>query len=162
MLINMGNEFDIKEGYGKLKYKLPDFESLDKEFEVSFIDYKIKDDRFLLTSIRRKVNEKVIFYCRIIEGLLYPHQPNIITMIELNNFNEEEKKKIYALYKKLMGLERESLKLDVINDDKKSAEFINHVFAEWKNYSNEMKWITEKMKESWDKKDKEEEGSYMG
>ena len=83
-------------------------------------------------------------------------------MIELNNFNEEEKKKIYALYKKLMGLERESLKLDVINDDKKSAEFINHVFAEWKNYSNEMKWITEKMKESWDKKDKEEEGSYMG
>ena len=158
----MSNEFDIKEGYVKLKYKLPDFELLDKEFEISFIDYKVKDNRFLLTSIRRKVNEKVIFYCRIIEGLLYPHQPNIITMIELNNFNEEEKKKIYALYKKLMGLERESLKLDVINDDKKSAEFINHVFAEWKNYSNEMKWITEKMKESWDKKDKEEEGSYMG
>jgi len=162
MLIKMSNEFDIKEGYVKLKYKLPDFELLDKEFEISFIDYKVKDNRFLLTSIRRKVNEKVIFYCRIIEGLLYPHQPNIITMIELNNFNEEEKKKIYALYKKLMGLERESLKLDVINDDKKSAEFINHVFAEWKNYSNEMKWITEKMKESWDKKDKEEEGSYMG
>ena len=95
-------DFDLKEAYGKMKHKLPDFELLDREFEVSFIDYKLKDDRLLLTSIRRKINEKVIFYCRIIEGLLYPHQPNIITMMELNSFNEEEKKKVHELYKKMM------------------------------------------------------------
>ena len=149
-------DFDLKEAYGKMKHKLPDFELLISEFEVSFIDYKLKDDRLLLTSIRRKINEKVIFYCRIIEGLLYPHQPNIITMMELNSFNEEEKKKVHELYKKMMYYERESLKLDVMFDEKKNVEFINLVFGLWKEYGREMKWIVERMQKSWAEGEKKE------
>lgn len=158
----MAAELDMKEAYKKLKYKLPEYDALDDEFEISFIDYKLKDEKMLMRSIRRKVNDKVIFFCRLIEGLLYPHQGSITGMMELNSLQDDEKKKIYEFYKQLMQLERESLKLDVQPDDKKSAEFVDMVFGKWKAFKQEMSWIVEKMQAAWHAKEKEEEGHYMG
>lgn len=158
----MAAELDMREAFKKLKYKLPEYDTLDDEFEISFIDYKLKDEKLLMRTIRRKVNDKVIFFCRVIEGLLYPHQGNIIGMVELNSLTDDDKKKIYEVYKQLMQLERESLKLDVQPDDKKSAEFINHVFATWKTFKQEMYWIVEKMQAVWHAKEKDEGESYLG
>ena len=158
----MAEEWDIKGAYKKLKYKLPDYDALDDEFEISFIDYKLKDEKLLMRTIRRKVNDKVIFFCRVIEGLLYPHQGNIMSMMELNRLTDADKKKVYEFYKQLMQHERESLKLDVQPDDKKSAEFINRVFAHWKAYKQEMGWVVEKMQATWHAKEKDEGESYLG
>jgi len=158
----MAKDFNMKEAYNKLKHKLPDFNEIDDEFEISFIDYKLEDDKFLLRSIRRKMNEKIIFYCRIIEGVLYPHQANIISMMEGNMFDEEEKKRVQELYKKLMFYERDSLKLDVIADEKKNVEFINNIFGLWREHNKEMKWVVEKMQKGWMQEEKKEGGSYLG
>ena len=105
----MSKDFDIQEAYKKLqsKHKLPIFEDLEEDFELSFIDYKLKDDKLLLRSIRRKINEKIIFFCRIIEGLIYPQQASMITMIEGKQVTEEDKLKIEKFYKHLMFYERE-------------------------------------------------------
>jgi len=158
----MPTDFDIREAYRRIKHKLPELELLDNEFELAFIDYKAKDEKFLLRAVRRKVNEKIIFYCRIIEGVLYPNQANIISMVEGNSFNEDEKKKIHEFYRKLMSYERWSLTLDVCPDDKKDAEFINNVFNSWKEFNKEMGWITEKMKLSWSLLEEKEEKGYWG
>ena len=158
----MTAELDVREAYKRLKFKLPDYDALDDDFEISFIDYKLKDDKMLMRMLRRKVDDKVIFFCRVIEGLLYPHQGNITGMMELNRLTDEDKKKIYEFYKQLMQLERESLKLDVQPDDKKNAEFINKVFGAWKAFKQEMYRIVEKMQAAWHAKEKEEGETYLG
>ena len=153
-------KFDLKEEYNKLKYKIPKFEELDYEFELSSAN--IKDKNFLIRSIRRRLNDKVIFYCRIIEGLLYPNANNLIGMLEVKSFNEDEKEKMSKIYKKLMEFERQSLSLDVEPDEKKEVEFINNLFKEWKKFKDEMIKITKKMKESWHLEEKEEKDNYFG
>jgi hypothetical protein len=157
----MENEkFKLKDEYNNLKYKLPKFEDIDFEFELSTAN--IKEKEFLLRAIRRRMNDKVIFYCRIIENLLYPNANNLIGMIEVKSFNEEEKKKINDFYKKLMEFERESLSLDVNPDEKKDSEFINNLFRLWKKFKEEMIQVTKKMKESWHLEEKEQKDNYFG
>ena len=153
-------KFDIKQEYNILKHKLPNFNELDREFEISSAN--IKDKNFLLRNIRRRINDKVIFYCRLIEGLIYPSTNNIINMFELKSFNEQEKENISKFYKKLMQYERESLTLDVNPDEKKDFDYINKLWKDWQYFKKEMLKITEKMKASWEKEDKLVKDSYFG
>ncbi|MBS3143600.1 hypothetical protein J4446_01855 [Candidatus Woesearchaeota archaeon] len=151
-------DVNVKEEYNKLKYKLPKFEELNNDFEIDFIKEKI----FLIRQVRRKINEKVIFFCRIIEGLLYPTQQHIINVTEIKNFSDEKKKEIEKIYKKLMVYERQSLLLDVYPDDKKDAEFINDVFNFWKKIKKEMEEVVVLMKETWKKEFSQEKNNYFG
>ena len=151
-------DVNVKEEYNKLNYKLPKFEELNNDFEIDFIKEKI----FLIRQVRRKINEKVIFFCRIIEGLLYPTQQHIINVTEIKNFSDEKKKEIEKIYKKLMVYERQSLLLDVYPDDKKDAEFINDVFNFWKKIKKEMEEVVVLMKETWKKEFSQEKNNYFG
>ncbi|MBI4159070.1 hypothetical protein HY500_02310 [Candidatus Woesearchaeota archaeon] len=146
-------DINIEEEFKKLKYNLPDFRKLDEEFEISNIQ-GLEDKRFLSRFIRRKVNEKVIFFCRIIESILYPQSPNYISMVESRIFTEEEKQEISELYKRLMHYEKESLILDIESDDKASARYINEVFNSWPEIKKEMVVITKKMQKAWNEKEK--------
>jgi len=154
------DKFDLKTEYNKLSHKLPKFEDLNYEFELSSTN--IKNKEFLIRNIRRKMNDKLIFYCRIIEGLIYPNSNNLIGMFEVKSFNGEEKEKINKMYKKFMEYERLSLSLDVDSDEKKDADYINNLFKEWKKFKEEMIVITKKMKESWHLEEKEEKDNYFG
>ncbi|MCD4666526.1 hypothetical protein K8R47_01820 [archaeon] len=152
------DKFDVKKEYQKLRYKLPNFEDLNNEFELEFI----KEKGFLLRQIRRRLNEKVIFYARIIESLLYPIQNSIINMHEIKFFSKEEKEEIEKIYKKIMAIERESLYLDVNYSDQKDVDFINKIFKEWNELRKNLTKITEKMKDSWNKELKRESNNYFG
>jgi hypothetical protein len=153
-------KFDLKEEYNKLKYNLPKFKDLDYEFELSSAN--IKEKNFLIRNVRRRLNDKIIFYCKIIEGLLYPNPNNLIGMLEVKSFDENEKGRMSKIYKKLMEFERESLSLDVNPDEKKEIEFINNLFKEWKKFKEEITKISKKMKESWHLEEKEEKDNYFG
>ncbi|MBU2634114.1 MAG: hypothetical protein KJ674_02630 [Nanoarchaeota archaeon] len=149
---------NVKEEYEKIKYKLPKFNDLDHEFEISLI----KDKEFLLRSIRRKMSEKLIFFCRIIESLLYPTANHIINMNEVKEFSEDEKKNMEKIYKKLMVFERDSLNTDVEPDEKKDVEFINDLFKGWPNLKKDILKITKKMRESWLKEHNIKKDNYFG
>ena len=148
-------DINIEEEYKKLKYNLPDFKKLDEEFEISNIQ-GLEDKKFLLRFIRRKVNEKIIFFCRIIESILYPQSPNYISMVESRIFTEEEKQNMAELYKKLMHYEKESLILDVESDDKQSTKYINEVLNDWTEIKKQLVEITRKMQKSWNEQEKRE------
>ncbi len=152
---------NIKEEYEKLKHKLPEFNRLNEEFEVSRIESEYKKE-FLLRDIRRKINDKLIFFCRIIEGLLFPTHANIISMLESKFFDENTKKRVLDLYKQLMIFERESLRLDIIPDDEKDARYINDVFNKWLEYKKEMKNIVDIMQDAWRKEEKIIPDNYFG
>lgn len=145
----------IEEEYKKLKYNLPDFKKLDEEFEISNIQ-GLEDKKFLIRFIRRKINEKVIFFCRIVESIIYPQSPNFISLVESRIFNEEEKQGMAEFYKKLMNYEKESLILDVESDDKQSVKYINELFSNWSEIKKQMVDITKKMQKAWNEKEKRE------
>ncbi len=151
-------KFNIKEEYNNFKCKLPKFNDINNEFELEFI----KDKPFLLRQVRRRMNEKVIFFCRIIEGLLYPTQQHITNATESKNFSESKKKEVHKIYKKLMIYERQSLLLDVSPKDKEDVKFINDVFNFWKKTKKDMEEIVKLMKESWNKEFSSEKNNYFG
>ena len=151
---------EIEKEYQKLakKHKLPSFENLNNEFEISTIE----EEDFLLREVRRKIAEKIELYIKLVEPVLQP-EATVCDMHECKASNEEEKKKIYDLYKRLMYLDRFSVETSVDEDDGKSSLFINEVWEEWANIKKEFVYVIIKLKESWLKEsDIKEELGYLG
>ncbi len=154
----MGKE--TKKKYEELakKYKLPSFDSLNNEFEISTIE----EDGFILREIRRKITEKLEDYTKLFEGILHP-ETGICDMYECGVFSDEERNKLFELYKKIMFLNRLSAETSIGEDDKKSSDFIKEVFKQWDDIKKELLPMVKRMKEGWleEKKVKTELG-YLG
>jgi len=154
----MGKE--TKKKYEELadKYKLPSFDSLNKDFEISTIE----ETEFLLREIRRKIIEKLENYIKLLEGILHP-EAGICDMYECGAFSDEEKNKLFELYKKIMFLNRFSAETSIDEDDSKSSNFIKKAFEQLNNIKKELLPMIKRMKEGWleEKKVKTELG-YLG
>jgi len=85
-----------------------------------------------------------------------------ISAYEASFFNEEEKRKLVELHKKLMVFERQSLGLDVDTTEQDDVNFILKLFDEWKNFKNEVKSTTLIIEGAWKKELKEEGEKYFG
>lgn len=151
---------DIKKEYSKLqkKYKLPNFEELDKNFEVS----SIENAKLLHVNIRKKIAEKIQGFCEVLEGLLHPNT-DLTSIYEDKFFSDKEKGKMFDLYKKLMVLARSALELSIEADEKEDAEFIKNINQEWKSIKEEFYKVANKLKESWEKEtEAESKLEYLG
>ena len=153
-------KFDIQKAYKKLKetYKLPDFHQLDTEFEIRFID----KEEFLIRRIRRRINEKVIFFCRIIEGVLFPQNASYITSVETRVFGDKEKQDYLKMYRNLMKFERRSLLLDTECDDDKDAKFIKEVTKSWPEFKRSMEEFIKKLEKAWEEEDRSSAEGFFG
>ena len=150
----------IKEKYMGLskKYKLPSFNEINEEFEISSIE---KED-FLLREIRRKIAEKLELYMKFLEEILQP-ETTLSNMYESKIFDDEERTEIFKIYKKLMFFNRLSIETAVNEDDKKSSEYINAIFKELDEIKERFSKFVAKAKESWLKDiDIKEELRYLG
>lgn len=154
---------DIKAAYAPLakKYKLPAYEGLNQDFEISTVE----DTDFLLRNIRTKISEKMEFCIKLLASILQPEQ-NITDLQECKMFNDEQKKKIYLLYKNLMAAMRFAGVLSMSSTEKEEAAFLAAFYAEWsvKNgYRDQLKNVLQTLKDSWTKEtDVEAEPGYMG
>lgn len=151
---------DIKKGYETIsaKLKLPRFEDLDKDFEISTIDNETR----LLTNIRRKIAEKMEHQARLLEGLLNP-ETTPASLHESNAFSESGKDKIFKLYKKVMYILRRSEELEIAGQEEEEASYIKDVCSEWKSMKEELLDIMIKLKESWrEEPDRSERMEYFG
>lgn len=151
---------DIKKQYEILrkKYSLPDFDSINTEFEIS----SIENEDFLLREIRRKITEKLDFYGKILESLIQPDTASLSAMHECKFIEDDEKENIYNIYKKLMIINRNSI-IASLESDKENADFIKISFEEWLKLKNDVKSLTEKIKLTWEKEtDIKEELGYLG
>lgn len=155
-------EFDIKQEYGKLcnRFKdLPSFDWLNKEFEI----WTIEKPGMLTRQIRRRLNERLIFLCRILENLIYPSLQNVLSSYESNFFSDDEKKSFMELHRKLMVFERQNMLLDVnCNTEEDDVDFIISLVKEWAGFKSEVSKIIVKMEDSWRKEIKEEGEEYFG
>ena len=151
---------ELKKEYNKFceKYSLPSFEELDNAFEVSCVEHK----EFLLREARRKIAERLEIVAKFLEELLQPDQ-TLANLHECRKITEDDKKRIFDLYRKLMMLCRYSFELDLVCSEEKDASFIKDVFKEWKELKNEILDYVKKAEESWkDVEFTEEELEYLG
>ena len=152
---------EIEQEYNKLskKYKLPKFNEIDSEFEVS----SLENERFLIRNILRKIAEKLEFYIDIIGNLVHPDASNISSMYEIRYLTNDEKNNTYLLFKKMMKTHRGIIGLVPNNDEKQQTEFLNSFFAEWIGIKKELIIYIGKIKDSWDKESTiEEDIGYFG
>ena len=152
---------EIKKKYEDLekKYKLPSFNNLNNEFEITTIEH----EEFLLREIRRKIIEKMELYTKVLESLLQPNTDSLSDMYECRIFGDEEKDKLFKLFKRLMYFDRLSIETSIDENDKKSAEFINDIWKEWDKIKKELSIFIKKLKEEWLKETKiKEELGYLG
>ena len=153
-------EQKIKKKYNELKekYSLPDFEVLNKNFEISAIEH----EDFLLRQIRKKIADKINAMCEFLEDLLSP-DTTMANLYEYKAFDDDERKKIFDLYKKFKVLEKLSLELSLNHDEEKDAEFINDFFSSWDKIRNEMATFVKKVKSFWENEStKEYKAGYFG
>lgn len=153
-------ESDIKKEYEALKkkYNLPEFTILDAEVEIFSLD----DSHFLLRKIRKKIEEKIEYFCKILEEILQP-DTCLSGLHECKFFDEAQKKDIYALYKKLMVINRHAVELSIINSEKDDAVFIIDIFRQWDDIKKNLaRWVSQ-LKDNWEKEiEVKEDVGYFG
>lgn len=137
---------------------LPDFDRLNKEFEISDID----ESDFLLRCVRDVMVERVEVYVKILESVIQP-ETNAVCLFECKVFDDKEKIEVYDLFKKLMSFVRLSYEVALDCDDKKDAEFITNLFNEWLKLKPSLREKVAKLRLSWQKNvDLKEEFGYFG
>tara|TARA_Y100000310_G_scaffold226034_1_gene228115 strand:- start:2888 stop:3358 length:471 start_codon:yes stop_codon:yes gene_type:complete len=154
-------EEHIKKRYKHYKklYKLPAFEKLDSEFELSTIE----QDDLLLSDIRRKISEKIDFFCEIIESSLQPDTASIASMHECKFLEDDEKEKLYTTYKKLMLMNKSAILLGIHSTNEEEAVFINEAFKNLPELKQHILTHARKMKDTWvNHTDIQEELGYFG
>ena len=140
------------------KYKLPSFDELDAEFEISAIEA----ERGLLREMRHMIGEKIGSVSAIVAEVLHP-DTNLVDLYESRVFDEAEKQKLFELYKRLMVADRTLARLSIANDEKLDADFVNSFTAEWKKLKPELVKFINRLRDSWEKEtDDGEAAGYMG
>ncbi|MFH0978088.1 MAG: hypothetical protein V1837_02180 [Candidatus Woesearchaeota archaeon] len=140
------------------KFGLPQFEELNREFDIDHIE----ECAFPLRQIRIHISEYLEFYAKTIEDVLHP-EPSISSLYELKNLSDKEKETLFIIYKELMKTLRYSLETGLKNTEADDARFIKETLAKWQQTKKTLLTLAQKLKESWDKEyiNKEDLG-YLG
>jgi len=150
----------IKTKYQELskKHKLPPFDKLNNEFEIS----SIEETEFLLREIRRKITEKIENYKKVLDGVLQP-DTSYTDMYEASALTSEEIDNAFKLLKKLMNLDRYSIETSIGETDEKTARFLKLIYEDWPEINKSFLIIINKLKLSWLKEIKvKKDTGYLG
>jgi septation ring formation regulator EzrA len=150
----------LREEYSKLKekYSLPDYEALNRDFEIE----NIESDENILREILREIHNRVEFYSGILEGLIQPDS-KLCDMKEAGNLGEEDQVNITEIYRKCMLINRTLLLSNLDYAPESAAKEISEISKEWQSIKKELKLILSKMRDTWKQEGKKEaHGGYYG
>ena len=154
-------ESDMIERYEELakKHNLPDYDSLDLEFEI----YALEDAKYLLRAILEKMVRKIDDSVKILEDVLYPDSSSYSSIFETRAMSEADKDKILRLHKDLMIIVREALYLSMDYEEEELAKFICGILSKWQSIKPSLKKVALKLKQVWESENFENESvKYMG
>ena len=154
---------DLKGEYQGLakKYGLPSYEELDNDFELLYIP-SVTEMRFPLRFVRRRMNDKIGWYCNMIQSLLQPNPQSFINLQESRHFSDEERKEMLNLLKEMMILERLAMVVDLQLDEKMDAEWIKESYKKWRSYQDKLQKIAKRLEEVWKKEETKRKDMYFG
>lgn len=160
---NLEDKQKILELYNKIskQHGLPDFDFLNKNFEVELID--IDEDDLIIRKIRKQIVEKISYHIRTLEAFLNPSNAPLFVMNMLKGFGTVEQEIIKGLYDKLGDFEIDSFGLEIEYNESKELEFIRAVCDDWKSITLDLHKVHETMKKSTNREvPKKNHKSYFG
>src|SRR3989304_5856391 len=103
----------LKSDYAKIQkqYKLPSFDHLNEDFWLEEIAGSETD--FLTRKIRSKVADHLSRVARFLESILNPVNASMFVFTLVKLVEPEEKRVLSDIYKKLMKMEIEIIRLDI-------------------------------------------------
>jgi hypothetical protein len=119
----------LKEEYSQLGSDLPEFDSLNLDFQIEKLSEMETD--YLAREIRKFVVEKFSSYLKFIESLLNPVNSSMIVFSIIKALNKEDKEKLIGIYKKLAKFELEVLKLDLDYSENQEIDFLKRSYNCW-------------------------------
>lgn len=161
----MTEKFDLEEmkkSYLKIqkKYSLPDFDELNREFNIEKTAETETD--YLIREIRKSIADKLMNYMRFIESLLNPVNAPMFVFSAVKTLSSNDKQKLTDVYKKLAKNEIMLIETDVEFSEMKEAEFIKKSFRLWKKVQKEILKVLNVIKKNWDNKFEPESKGYFG
>ena len=140
----------MKERYKELqkKHGLPRYEDLDREFELLYVG-AIQEVQFVLRFVRRRMNDKLVNACTMVQSLLQPNPGSFVNLQESSFLSKEEKRECSELLKEIMEVERWSVVLDVESDERKEAEFVKELYKRWLAWKPRVVRLGKKVVEGW-------------
>jgi|GEM_PF-6290464 len=142
----------LKEEYKALqqKYTLPDFDEIDKEFEIRKIDTNL----FLIKEIRRVILQKLDFSVALIEPILNPSPSSLHSFVETKFFAKQNIEPMFDFYKKVWHWMHLGISVSYMQE-KDEAEWINDVWKAWPEIKKETGKYSKQIADGWSKVEKE-------
>ena len=149
--------------YKARKYSLPPFEEIDNEFEIYdlFVSRRVPPT-YIIKNTQRFIVERFWGAINFLHNFLFPNQQSLILMEESQKFTEEEKEQISELMKKLTIIARKGAAIDIKNNEKEIAGYINELYKEWLNLKKDITEIADKNLAKWKSESKSEKRDYYG
>ena len=157
------SELEIfKADYKKLqtKYKLPDYDFLNENFEMEIVTHDETD--LILKKIRKQVLEKISSGLRALEMFLNPQNAPLFNFQVIKTFSKTDKEIINELYAQFAKYQIITFVLENTYKEEKEAEFIKEVSENWKDIVEDFDRIFNSMRVNYKKDSKKNDKSYLG
>ena len=132
----------------KKKYALPNFDVLDKEFEISAIEI---DGGFLLREIKSKIKDKLMHSCDILTKMIQPETTALADLYEYRCFDEAAKRKIFDIFSHVMYLIRRIHETELILEATDDAKVIKEIAETWPKLRKQMIPFVKELEVCWEK-----------
>ena len=150
------NLANLKKEYVKVrnKYKLPEFNMLNNEFEIE----KLADKKtgFLLRGIRRSIERRTENFLKMLEEFVNPTYASHASLTLLKSFTNKDRKNIEDSYKSLVSLMLKAITLEIDFDEKKEAAFIKESVKIWDVTKKDLHELMKSAEHIWKKKIEDE------
>ncbi len=149
----------MKEFYAKQKERLPEFDLLDSEFEISTID----TEAFYLREVLRKIQHKMEIVSDLLESLMQPSPESFAQMHECHHLAPEEKTHLVTSFKRIHYLSRWIDAALVDGTNKELALVITETTTTWTTLKPFVTNLLKKLRDTWEAHDENKEDiAYFG
>lgn len=152
---------DLKKEYSVLqkKYKLPSFKELNEDFEIDKID---RETETTLRLIRKVMMEKISNSLAFLEMIANPAGAPRVYLNFIKGITNGEKKDLETLFDKLGKMSMVSISAEIDYSEKKEADMIRYIFAEWNSVKPNFRKIMTAMNVQTEPEEPRKEKSYYG
>jgi hypothetical protein len=150
--MNILNDFEEK--FKNLQRELKFKSSLNEIDGIFFVKDLILKDNFVSSNLGRqlcyRIAEVYMGWNEYLHGLIMPSPQNILNLSESKIFNQEEKKGIMNIIKKIMELNSRNILITLTKDSLDEGKFIDYSVNLWKNeVGPEVTKIIKKVNKEW-------------
>ncbi len=138
---------EIPERYKRMqdKFSLPKLTDLRETFK-----FEIENEDEIIDQIRNEISEKLFTFTeRIIEPII-AGSDSLCCLFEQNMITEDERTRMFELYKKIQALKWENNILMLRPDEKATAKWIKKTWNLWNTeLEGELSYICKKLSSTW-------------